>query len=606
MNNDSDIDDESGLSAFDDLEPISAVSELSALPGQPGALQGPATTEQAPPSWQQGIPSAQPSSTPPPVPNSQPVARNAPHSPTMDGTAGMGNGGLATQHFDLPGPDQVGDEDKTMQFSIADLERAVAMADEPEEQGQAGLESPGFDRPGLQAQGEPAVQVAADISMEWDDDESETRIHQGLEHPGLAAMPPTASGEFGPPAAPQVVPGGAPSPFPPAPTPGLGIPQAAAYSGDALPPPPKAPGIGLSQPPVSAQVPAQVPAQAPAQVPAQNALETLIDEPVQDGRFSSRVTLLLAVASLCAGAVWAAFNLFSSSEATITLATTPSDAEVTLDGEPLAGQTSPYVLSVVADEEHQLVVRKDGYEPYETTLKAKAGENRALPQIELQAVHKEMGFSIDSNPPGARVLVDGKDTGKVTPARVVGVSTGTHAVKLLSAEGHRPFEIQVFVPDNNVVALPKAELEWSGRAAGQQTNKPVGARAPARVKPESQAPIASRDVRRERRARRSAGGFGGGATGSNRSSPFGAPKPRPKAKASAAAGGGGTLRLNSRPWAQIAVDGRPVGNTPQLNLKVPAGAHTVKFSNPQLGLAKTIKVHVRKNQTVTKVVNLIE
>ena len=36
--------------------------------------------------------------------------------------------------------------------------------------------------------------------------------------------------------------------------------------------------------------------------------------------------------------------------------------------------------------------------------------------------------------------------------------------------------------------------------------------------------------------------------------------------------GEGTLRINSRPWSQIFVDGRKVGNTPLLNLTLAAGS----------------------------------
>ena len=40
VNNDSNFDDGTGLSAFDDLDPVSAVSELSSFPDQHGHYPG--------------------------------------------------------------------------------------------------------------------------------------------------------------------------------------------------------------------------------------------------------------------------------------------------------------------------------------------------------------------------------------------------------------------------------------------------------------------------------------------------------------------------------------------------------------------------------------
>jgi PEGA domain len=63
----------------------------------------------------------------------------------------------------------------------------------------------------------------------------------------------------------------------------------------------------------------------------------------------------------------------------------------------------------------------------------------------------------------------------------------------------------------------------------------------------------------------------------------------------------GTLRINSRPWAQVFVDGRYVGNTPQFGISVPPGKHSVRLLNPQLGMVKAISLSVGAGETVTRV-----
>jgi hypothetical protein len=45
----------------------------------------------------------------------------------------------------------------------------------------------------------------------------------------------------------------------------------------------------------------------------------------------------------------------------------------------------------------------------------------------------------------------------------------------------------------------------------------------------------------------------------------------------------GRLNINALPWATVAVDGKPIGDTPLANLAVPIGPHEVTFRHPMLG-----------------------
>ena len=95
-------------------------------------------------------------------------------------------------------------------------------------------------------------------------------------------------------------------------------------------------------------------------------------------------------------------------------------------------------------------------------------------------------------------------------------------------------------------------------------------------------------------------GFGGTSSG------FGATKAAPATKAHAAAGGGktGTLQINSRPWADIYIDGKLVGHTPQMGLTLSAGKHSIKLTNPSMGLTKKLSVTIRPGETVKKIETL--
>ncbi len=58
--------------------------------------------------------------------------------------------------------------------------------------------------------------------------------------------------------------------------------------------------------------------------------------------------------------------------------------------------------------------------------------------------------------------------------------------------------------------------------------------------------------------------------------------------------------MNSRPWSQVVVDGKLVGNTPQMGLRLRAGTHTVELTNPELGMSKKFKVDVKADDIVTR------
>jgi hypothetical protein len=45
----------------------------------------------------------------------------------------------------------------------------------------------------------------------------------------------------------------------------------------------------------------------------------------------------------------------------------------------------------------------------------------------------------------------------------------------------------------------------------------------------------------------------------------------------------GSLSINAVPWAQVFVDGSPLGETPIANARVPIGQHEILFRHPQLG-----------------------
>lgn len=66
----------------------------------------------------------------------------------------------------------------------------------------------------------------------------------------------------------------------------------------------------------------------------------------------------------------------------------------------------------------------------------------------------------------------------------------------------------------------------------------------------------------------------------------------------------GTLRINSRPWALLFIDGKYVGNTPQLRLRLRPGEHSVRLVNTEFGMSRVFTVELGAGETLTRVEEL--
>jgi hypothetical protein len=76
-----------------------------------------------------------------------------------------------------------------------------------------------------------------------------------------------------------------------------------------------------------------------------------------------------------------------------------------------------------------------------------------------------------------------------------------------------------------------------------------------------------------------------------------APQPPP-------GGGTGTLRINSEPFAVVYLGAKKLGPTPQMDLKLPVGSHTLTLKNDALGITKKIRVIIEKDKVHTVFVDL--
>jgi len=186
------------------------------------------------------------------------------------------------------------------------------------------------------------------------------------------------------------------------------------------------------------------------------------------------------------------------------------------------------------------------------------------------------GLDVTSDPPGARVSIDGTPRGR-TPLLLTTLSPGRHEIAI-SAGGTTINRTVTVVPGATatvmasvVVPTPRPEVGWVSiempfEAEILEQGRLLGTTASPRLA----LPPGSHDLQ----LRNSGLGFDqtvgvqvvAGQT------------VRPGVNAPT-----GLVSINALPWAEVLIDGRSVGTTPLANLPVEIGTHTVTLKHPTLG-----------------------
>jgi serine/threonine-protein kinase len=66
----------------------------------------------------------------------------------------------------------------------------------------------------------------------------------------------------------------------------------------------------------------------------------------------------------------------------------------------------------------------------------------------------------------------------------------------------------------------------------------------------------------------------------------------------------GRLSLNTDPWTRVALNGRPLGDTPLLEVPLPVGRHRLKLTNDEAKIDVAIEVEIKAGQLTKKVLRL--
>jgi hypothetical protein len=248
----------------------------------------------------------------------------------------------------------------------------------------------------------------------------------------------------------------------------------------------------------------------------------------------------------------------------------PAGGDVFVDGQ-LRG-TAPLTMALAPGTHALQLTRGEISRDFSVTIKAGAEATQYV-DLEARAVPNTGQLVVTSEPPGARVTVDGEARG-VTPVTLADLSAGQHNVVvqgasntvnrtvtvehgessslLVSMTGQvafgwvsvsSPMILQVLEDDRK---LGTSETDRIVLPAGQHTLRMLNSRLGFQTSRIIHVPA-----------------------GSGASVKIDAPT--------------GVANLNALPWAEAWIDGRSIGETPLGNVQLPVGDHEVLFRHPQLG-----------------------
>jgi hypothetical protein len=259
--------------------------------------------------------------------------------------------------------------------------------------------------------------------------------------------------------------------------------------------------------------------------------------------------------------------------ATLTVTTRPDGAQVAIDGEPRG--VTPLTLSI-SPGAHTLTVRSGSQERV-LPLTAVAGGD-IVRDLELggAAPVAAMGaLSVVTDPPGARVTVDGQPSG-TSPVTVPALPAGDHTIAVAATTGsaRRTVTVAAGQTASVVFSLPQLPGPVAGWLAVSvpfdvqilEGDEAIGASGGARIMlAAGRHDLVLVNQGLEYREARRVEIRPGQTTALSIEPPT------------------VTVNVNARPWADVAVDGRELGQTPISNASLTVGTHQFVFRHPQFG-----------------------
>lgn len=124
----------------------------------------------------------------------------------------------------------------------------------------------------------------------------------------------------------------------------------------------------------------------------------------------------------------------------------PSGADILIDGFPTE-YTIPWTIHNVSDGFHKITVSKPGYLPAEKELALSGTVGTKTVTMPPMEEYSSGYLLVDSDEPGAYIMMYGKDTGDRTPAVYQAFPIGNRDITIISGSGITKTETVTILPD---------------------------------------------------------------------------------------------------------------------------------------------------------------
>jgi eukaryotic-like serine/threonine-protein kinase len=269
--------------------------------------------------------------------------------------------------------------------------------------------------------------------------------------------------------------------------------------------------------------------------------------------------------------------------------TSPSGAAVLLNGQSLTGVT-PLRVGNLLPRVYDVRVKLAGFKEHQAQVEVRSGVDLSLARIALSP--ERVHVRVTSEPSGGEAVITRGAERRVlgrTPIDVTLENDGTAWNVEVTRSGYEPFAQPLSIQDGaaelSVRAVLTRNVSEEASPAQATSEPPRSPRSAASASSDSE-PSSAPSV------------------GSRTEEPRASSSSSTKEGSAEGAGGQGMLRINSRPWSQVTIDGRAIGNTPQMNVPLPAGNHRVSLVNPEFNLKKTLTITIKPGQTETQIIAL--
>lgn len=111
---------------------------------------------------------------------------------------------------------------------------------------------------------------------------------------------------------------------------------------------------------------------------------------------------------------------------------TPEGAQIVVDGQGDTAWVTPFEVTGLPPGPHIVTVSKAGFTPETRTIEV-ASKSKSF--LVIQLAQLPATILVAAEPPGAQILLDGKDTGRVTPSQLKVENPGSHTV-LVRKQGY--------------------------------------------------------------------------------------------------------------------------------------------------------------------------